>query len=40
MATSFMDEGSAPNRGLLFGLAGLVSVAAGGLFYARRLRHA
>jgi len=40
MATSFTDENTGTSRGLWLGLAGLVTVAGGGLFYARRLRRA
>jgi len=40
MATSFTDENTGTSRGLWLGLAGLVTVAGGGLFYGRRLRRA
>jgi len=38
MATSFVDESTAPNRGLAFGLAGFVGILGAGAVYARRLR--
>lgn len=38
MASSFVDEGTAPNRSMAFGLAGLAGIVGAGAVYARRLR--